>query len=61
MNNALHDRLTQFHRTFQQELLPLVEADMGASLSPMMQRLLRIWEYVEVERWVPSTRGYRAR
>ena len=61
MNNALHDRLTQFHRTFQQALLPLVEADMGATLSPMMQRLLRIWEYVEIERWVPSTRGYVGR
>ena len=34
---------------------------MGATLSPMMQRLLRIWEYVEIERWVPPARGYVGR
>lgn len=57
MNTALRERLTQFHHHFQHRLLPLVEADLSASLTPTMSRLLRIWECVEIERFVPSTRG----
>ena len=57
MNNALRARLTQFHHDFQHQLLPLVEADLSVSLTPTMARLLRIWECVEIERFVPSTRG----
>lgn len=57
MNTALRDRLTQFHRRFQRELVPLVEADVGQKLTPVMERLLRIWEQVEIERFVPSSRG----
>lgn len=57
MNTALRDRLTQFHRRFQQELVPLVEADVGQKLTPVMEQLLRIWEQVEIERFVPSSRG----
>ena len=57
MNTALRERLTQFHHHFQHQLLPLVEADFSASLTPTMSRLLRIWECVEIERFVPSTRG----
>ncbi|MDT0498886.1 hypothetical protein RM530_16175 [Algiphilus sp. W345] len=32
MNAALREGLTQFHRRFQQELVPLVEADLGQHL-----------------------------
>lgn len=37
--------------------MPLTEADLQQPLTPMLERLLRIWECVEVERFVPSTRG----
>lgn len=57
MNTALRDRLTQFHRRCQHELVPLVEADVGQKLTPVMEQLLRIWEQVEIERFVPSSRG----
>jgi len=57
MNTALRARLTQFHLAFQHELVPLVEADLKQPLTPTMARLLRIWEFVEVERFVPSARG----
>lgn len=57
MNTALRERLKQFHLSFQHELVPLVEADLQQPLTPTMARLLRIWELVEVERFVPSTRG----
>ncbi|MDT0497724.1 hypothetical protein RM530_10160 [Algiphilus sp. W345] len=48
MNTALREGLTQFHRHFQQELAPLVEADLGQHLTPTMEHLLRIWEQVEI-------------
>jgi hypothetical protein len=57
MNTALRERLTQFHRSLQHELVPLVEADLQQPLTPTMERLLRIWEFVEIERFVPSSRG----
>ncbi len=57
MNTALRERLTQFYRSFQHALLPLVEANLQQALTPMLERLLRIWESVKVERFVPSTRG----
>ncbi|MDT0496024.1 hypothetical protein RM530_01405 [Algiphilus sp. W345] len=34
MNTALREGLTQFHRRFQQELVPLVEANLGPHLTP---------------------------
>jgi hypothetical protein len=57
MNTALRERLRQFPRSFQLALVPLVEADLQQPLTPMMERLFRIWEFMEVERFVPSTRG----
>lgn len=57
MNTALRERLTQFQQSFQHALVPLVEADLQQRLTPVMERLLRIWELVEVKRFVPSTRG----
>jgi Transposase DDE domain/Transposase domain (DUF772) len=57
MNLNLRERLSQFHLLFQRELLPLVEADLGESLTPPLQQLVRIWEMVQIERLVPSSRG----
>jgi len=44
-----HERLKQFQRAFQHELVPPVEADLKQSLTPTIERLLRIWELVEVQ------------
>lgn len=57
MNLNLRDRLSQFHFLFQRELVPLVEADLGECLTPKLQQLLRIWEMIEIERFVPPWRG----
>ena len=38
-------------------MVPLVEADLQQRLTPTLERLLRIWEIVQVERYVPSSRG----
>ncbi len=61
MNLNLRQRLSQFHALFQGELVPLVEADLGVTLTPKLTQLLRIWELVQIERWVPSTRGWVGR
>lgn len=57
MNTALRERLTQFNRRFQHELVPLVATDVGQPLTPTLERLLRVWEMIEIERYVPATRG----
>jgi hypothetical protein len=61
MNIALRARLTQFHSQCQHELLPLKEADIGEPLTAPLERLLRIWEMIEIERFVPSSRGWVGR
>jgi Transposase DDE domain/Transposase domain (DUF772) len=61
MNTALRDRLTQFHFSCQHELLPMKTQDVEQALTPTLERLLRIWEWIEIERFVPSTRGYVGR
>lgn len=57
MNTALRYRLKQFHVCCQRELIPLVSGDVCQPLTPLLSRLLRTWEWVEVERFVPSARG----
>ena len=57
MDHKLRDRLSQFHTQFQHELVPLTEACLGARLTPKLEQLLRIWEMVQIERFVPAGRG----
>lgn len=61
MNLNLRSRLSQFHSLFQHELLPLIEADLGEPLTPPLEQLLRIWEMVQIERFVPPWRGFVGR
>lgn len=57
MNTAVRTQLTQSHTLFQYELLPLVESDLGHALTPKLMQLVQIWELIEIERFIPSTRG----
>ena len=61
MNTALRQRLTQFHSSCQRELVPLLQSDLEQTLTPVMERLIRIWEWIEIERFVPSCRGFVGR
>jgi len=61
MNSALRARITQFHYQFQHELVPLIERDFGERLSPVLQRVVRTLECVQIERFVPSMRGLPGR
>jgi hypothetical protein len=61
MNLKLRDRLSQFSSLFQRELLPLIEGDVGESLTAPLRQLLRIWEMVQIEHFVPPSRGFVGR
>lgn len=41
--------------------MPITEADIGARLTPKLEQLLRIWEMVQIERFVPVGRGWVGR
>ena len=57
MDHKLRARLSQFHTLFQHELVPLTEACLGERLTPKLEQLLRIWEMIQIERFVPAGRG----
>jgi len=57
MNTATRKRLTQFNYQLQHELVPLLEHDFGERLSPVLQRVVRTLEFVQIERFVPCMRG----
>ena len=61
MDHKLRTRLSQFHTLFQHELVPLTEANLGERLTPKLEQLLRIWEIVQIERFVPAGRGWVGR
>jgi len=48
MNSALRARITQLHYPFQHELLPLIERDFDERLSPVLQRIVRTLECVQI-------------
>jgi hypothetical protein len=56
MNHTLKDRLLQFTTFLQRELFVCQEAEV-AELTPKLQEVIKILEFVEIERWVPSYRG----
>jgi hypothetical protein len=57
MNLNLRDRLSQIVRLFQHELIPLVQADLGVTLTAPLELLVRIWELIGIERFIPPARG----
>ncbi|MHB1992912.1 transposase [Metallibacterium scheffleri] len=61
MDHKLRARLSQFHTLFQHELVPLTEASLGERLTPKLEQLLRIWEMIQIERFVPAGRGWVGR
>jgi hypothetical protein len=57
MDLNLRARVSQFLSFLQRELFPMVEADLGQTLTPSLQALIRIWEMIGIENFVPSSRG----
>lgn len=57
MDHNLAGRLSQFFDYFQRELFPRMEADLGEALTAPLQALIRIWEMIGIENFVPATQG----
>jgi hypothetical protein len=53
MDTAPVPSFSQFHFRKQGELIPFVEDDLGIELTPPLERLVIIWDLVEIERLVP--------
>jgi hypothetical protein len=60
-NLNLCSRLSQFLTTLQRELFPMVEADIGETLTAPLQTLIRIWELIGIERFIPPSRSWVGR
>lgn len=61
MDCNLHARLSQIASLFQHELIPLAQGDIGQTLTKTLQQLLRIWELIGIERFIPPSRGWVGR
>jgi hypothetical protein len=58
MNTTLIGRLSQFLTHLQFELFPLLREDLELELSPALEKVIRVLELVQVERFIPSSRGW---
>lgn len=56
MNTTLKHHLTQFWSNIQDVLFPLT-VEMGLEMTPALQRVTAVLEMLEIERFVPPTKG----
>jgi IS5 family transposase len=61
MNATAKSRLSQFWTQFQFELLPWLEEEEGLALTPTLEKVIRVLELAEIERFIPSSRGFVGR
>lgn len=62
MNNTANSRLSQFWNHLQHDLFPwLQEEEETLSLSPALEKVIRVLEFVEIERFLPPSRGFVGR
>jgi len=58
MNTTFTLRLSQFLTYLQSELFPLLREEVELELSPALEKVIRVLELVQVERFIPSNRGF---
>jgi hypothetical protein len=58
MNTTFGGRLWQFLTQLQGEVFPVLREDLDAELSPTLEKVIRVLEFVQVERFIPSNRGF---
>lgn len=61
MNVDLKYRISFFLIALQQELFPFLHAEENLLLTPVLELLIRILEFVQIERFIPSTQGFVGR
>jgi hypothetical protein len=57
MDTIFTARISQFLTLLQTELFPLLREEMELELSPALEKVIRVLELVQVERFIPSSRG----
>lgn len=58
MDTNFTARISQFLTLLQTELFPLLREEMALELSPALEKVIRVLELVQVERFIPSSRGW---
>ena len=57
MNTTFTLRISQFLTQLQSELFPLLREELELELSPALEKVIRVLEFVQVERFIHSVRG----
>ena len=57
MNTTCKTRLSQFWSYLQHDLFPFLREEDHLALSPALEKVIRVLEFTEIERFIPSSRG----
>ncbi len=61
MNSTCTSGLSQFWNHLQHELFHLLREEDHWELSPALERVIRVLEFTQVDRFIPSSRGFVGR
>jgi len=61
VNNTLKSRLSQFWNYLQFDLFPFLKEEERLPLTPPLEKTIRVLELIELERFIPSSRGLPGR
>ena len=61
MNTTCKSRLSQFWSHLQHELFPFLREEEHWELSPTLEKVIRVLEFTQVDRVIPSSRGFVGR
>ena len=61
MNTTCKSRLSQFWNHLQHELFPFLREEDHLELSPALETVIRVLEFTQVDRFIPSSRGFVGR
>lgn len=61
MNTTCKSRLSQFWNHLQHELFPFLREADHLELSPALEKVIRVLEFTQVDRFIPSSRGFVGR
>jgi hypothetical protein len=61
MNSNLTSRISQFWTSLQNELFPFLIEEEHLLLTPVLEGLIRVLEFIGIERFIPSSRGFVGR
>ena len=57
MNTTCKTRLSQFWSYLQHDLFPFLRLEDHLALSPALEKVIRVLEFTQIERFIPSSRG----